>query len=92
MAVPSRRLTAADAAIVKALLAENWLQSDIASLMGCNGGRIAEVSTGAKFPEVDPADLSTPEAAGRVARLQIDWTLRIARQLAAALRPAGAMI
>lgn len=92
MAVPSRRLTGADAAIVKALLRENWIQSDIASLLGCNGGRIAEIATGAKFPEIEPADLSGDEAAGRLARLQVDWTLRIARQLAAALRPAGAMI
>lgn len=92
MAVPSRRLTAADAAIAKALLGENWLQSDIASLLGCNGGRIAEINSGTKFPEVAPADLTAPEVAGRMARLQVDWTLRISRQLASALRPAGTML
>lgn len=92
MAVPSRRLTAEDAAIVKALLRENWLQSDVASLLGCNIGRISEIATGTKFHEVNPADLTGTQTAGRLACLQLDWTLRISRQLAAALRPAGTMI
>ncbi|PZU95487.1 MAG: hypothetical protein DI527_00320 [Chelatococcus sp.] len=89
MRVPSRRLTDADAAIIKALMREGWLQSDIASLMGCNSGRIAEIASGSKFSDIAAADLHTADGASRLARLQVDWTLRIGRQLSAALRPSG---
>lgn len=92
MRIPSRRLTEEDAAIAKALLREGWLQSDVASLLGCNGGRIAEIKAGTSFPDVLPADLGRSEPRSRLALLQVDWTLRIARQLAAALRPAGSLI
>ena len=77
----SRTLTNKDIAIVKALLMAGWIQSDIASLMGCNGGRIAEVNTGKRGPGVKPADLNSYEARGYIARLHVEWTGRIGRQL-----------
>ncbi len=45
-------LTAADAAVVKGMLARGDRQHDIAAWFGVNGGRIAEVSTGASFANV----------------------------------------
>jgi hypothetical protein len=48
-------LTSADAAIVKAMLARNDRQHDIAAWFGVNGGRIADIKTGKTFPEVQPA-------------------------------------
>ncbi len=49
------RLTQADAAQVKAMLARGDRQHDIAAWFGVNGGRIAEIATGAAFPRVLPA-------------------------------------
>lgn len=43
------RLTEYDAAIVKGMLARGDRQHDIAAWFGVNGGRIAEVATGATF-------------------------------------------
>jgi hypothetical protein len=48
-------LTEADAAIVKGMLARGDRQHDIASWFGVNGGRIAEVATGAEFDWVEAA-------------------------------------
>lgn len=48
-------LTEADAAQVKGMLARGDRQHDIASWFGVNGGRIAEVATGATFDWVAPA-------------------------------------
>lgn len=50
------RLDEADAAIVKGMLARGDRQHDIAAWFGVNGGRIGEISTGAKFPNVTAAD------------------------------------
>lgn len=50
------RLDEEDAAIVKGMLARGDRQHDIAAWFGVNGGRIGEISTGAKFTEVKPAD------------------------------------
>lgn len=47
-----------DASIVKGMLARGDRQHDIAAWFGVNGGRIAEIATGAKFPGVRAA----PEA------------------------------
>lgn len=44
-----------DATIVKGMLLRGDRQHDIAAWFGVNGGRIAEISTGAKFAEVKPA-------------------------------------
>jgi hypothetical protein len=52
-------LSAADAAIVKGMLARGDRQSWIAAYFGgINQGRIAEISTGQRFPEVSAADPS----------------------------------
>ena len=50
------RLDEEDAAIVKGMLARGDRQHDIAAWFGVNGGRIAEISTGAKFAEVKSAE------------------------------------
>ena len=50
------RLDEEDAAIVKGMLARGDRQHDIAAWFGVNGGRIGEISTGAKFAEVKPAE------------------------------------
>lgn len=41
-----------DASIVKGMLARGDRQHDIAAWFGVNGGRIGDISTGAKFPNV----------------------------------------
>lgn len=51
------RLDEEDAAIVKGMLARGDRQHDIAAWFGVNGGRIGEISTGAKFAEVKPVEL-----------------------------------
>ena len=45
-------LDAADASIVKGMLERGDRQHDIAAWFGVNGGRIAEIATGAKFAHV----------------------------------------
>lgn len=92
MAIKSRTLTETNAAITRALLAAGWLQSDIASLLGCNSGRVAEVATGARHPGVPAADLSGVEVRSRMLSIVNDWNLRISRQLALVLKPPGALI
>jgi hypothetical protein len=64
------RLDKDDAAIVKGMLARGDRQHDVAAWFGVNGGRIGEISTGAKFADVKPADPSAlpppgPYLAGR---------------------------
>lgn len=54
------RLNAADAAIVKAMLARGDRQSDIAAYFRVNGGRISEINTGKKFAGVAPANDNLP--------------------------------
>ena len=49
------RLSAADAALIKGMLQRGDRQHDIAAWFGVNGGRIAEIATGAKFGEVEAA-------------------------------------
>lgn len=53
------RLSSADASIVKGMLARDDRQSDIASYFGVNGGRIAEISTGARFRSAPVAPANT---------------------------------
>jgi hypothetical protein len=57
------RLTAADAAIAKGMLARGDRQHDIAAWFGVNAGRVADVATGASFSHVgaaSPVDLPPP--------------------------------
>lgn len=74
---PSRTLSAEDAALVKALLAAGWMQSDVASLLTVNIGRIAEINTGARFEEVAAADLTCAQTARHLQQIQTAWLLRI---------------
>jgi transcriptional regulator with XRE-family HTH domain len=93
MLIPSHKLTEADAEIIRALLAEGWLQSDVASLLGVNIGKVSEVSSGTRFPGVPAADLKADRTRARLADIQIAWVLRISRQLHQVItRPRGAMI
>lgn len=48
-------LTVDDASIAKAMLIRGDRQHDVAAWFGVNGGRIAEISTGATFRDVAPA-------------------------------------
>jgi hypothetical protein len=50
------RLTESDAALVKGMLNRGDRQHDIAAWFGVNGGRIAEVATGATFEHIQPSD------------------------------------
>jgi hypothetical protein len=49
------RLKADDATLIKGMLARGDRQHDIASWFGVNGGRIAEIATGAEFGSVPMA-------------------------------------
>ncbi|UPJ50789.1 hypothetical protein IVB30_05140 [Bradyrhizobium sp. 200] len=50
-------LTDSDASIVKGMLVRGDRQHDIAAWFGVNGGRIGDISTGAKFPNVPAAPM-----------------------------------
>lgn len=52
---PTSISTEADASIVKGMLDRGDRQHDIAAWFGVNAGRIADIKTGAKFPDVPPA-------------------------------------
>lgn len=72
-------------AIVKGMLARGDRQHDIAAYFGVNGGRIGEISTGARGPHVTAAaqtDLPPrgPYMAGRSA-LKARETLKALREL-----------
>lgn len=56
-------LTNEDIAIAKGMLQRGDRQQDIAAYLSCNSGRIAEISTGARCPDVQPhsdSDLPPP--------------------------------
>lgn len=78
--LPSRELTAEDAALVRALL-PTMSQHDIAALFGCNQGRIAEIAKGHRFEEVAPADLRYAEPRALIAARLASFNMRIASQL-----------
>src|ERR1700723_3692505 len=70
-------LTPADAALVKGMLLRGDRQHDVAAWFGVNGGRIAEIATGARFATVQPASTETlppvgPYPCGREARAALD--------------------
>lgn len=86
-------LTTTDASIVKGMLVRGDRQHDIAAWFGVNGGRIAEIATGARYPEVTAAKSETlpppgPYPAGRVATAAIE-ALKAAR---AALSQAESLV
>ena len=47
-------VTAEMAAQIKLMLEQGMFQHDIAAIFGINQGRVSEISTGKKFPDVDP--------------------------------------
>lgn len=52
-----------DAALIKGMLNRGDRQHDIAAWFGVNGGRVAEIATGARFRDVEPCapgDLPPP--------------------------------
>jgi hypothetical protein len=51
-------LSSDDAAVIKGMLARGDRQHDIAAWFGVNGGRIAEIAIGDKFPNVAAAPAS----------------------------------
>lgn len=65
-----RRLTAKDAAVVKAMLSRGDPQHDIAAWFGVNPGRISEINTGrtwAHVPAASAEELPPPGPYGRQA-------------------------
>lgn len=83
-------LNDADAAVVKGMLARGDRQHDIAAWFGVNGGRIAEVSTGATFGDVamktdnlpPPGPYPTTRAVQQVKAQLIEARTSIAKVLA----------
>jgi hypothetical protein len=55
--VPStgRKLTDADAAVIKGMLLRGDPQHDIAAWFGVNPGRISDINTGKRFESVQPS-------------------------------------
>jgi hypothetical protein len=52
---PSRKLSAEDAALIKKMLREGAYQHQVAAAFETNSGRISEINTGKRFPEIPPA-------------------------------------
>ena len=53
-------LTADDAAVIKGMIARGDRQHDIAAWFGVNGGRIGEIATGYRFPNVTAITTALP--------------------------------
>lgn len=60
----AKPLTAADAAVVKGMIARGDRQSDIAAFFKVNGGRISEINTRKRFAGVVPAPADALPPAG----------------------------
>jgi hypothetical protein len=58
MRIIPKRLSAAETALVKGMIARGDRQSDIAAYFGVNGGRISEINTGKAHGNVRPAAAS----------------------------------
>lgn len=85
----SRTLDDLDAAIIKALINAGWMQSDIASLFQCNGGRVAEINRERRFGSVRAANLDDEHVICRLQQVQTDWLLRINTMIHEATRRAA---
>lgn len=75
-------LTRTDAALVKGMLRRGDRQHDIAAWFGVNGGRIAEIATGARHGDVSPARDEIlpppgPYMPGRIAHATIEGLERV---------------
>jgi hypothetical protein len=82
-------LTALDAALAKGMLKRGDRQHDIAAWFGVNGGRIAEIATGARFADVPAADCEDlpppgPYPCGREANAALNALAQAKAALAAA--------
>lgn len=83
-------LTQEQAGLVKGLLARGEKQHDVAAFFGENGGRIAEIKTGKRYPDIAPAakkDLPSPSdvASGYAVYVARQAILRAQLGLSAAL-------
>lgn len=78
-------LTAIEAAVVKGMLARGDRQHDIAAWFGVNGGRIAEIATGARYRWVEPenADGLPPRGPYPAARVAVEAMAALAAAKAA---------
>ena len=91
--IPSRKLTISDARVIRALLVEGWMKSDVARLLGCNRASSSEVASGARYPGEPAADLTDDQWRARLAEIQLNWMTRMARLLSSvATKPKGAML
>lgn len=89
MRLRSRHLDENDAAIARALIKLGWLQSDVASLLGCNSGRISEIDSGKRFAGIAPADLTADAVRGLLAERLSAWNVRVGRLVTHELNPRG---
>jgi hypothetical protein len=82
-----RKLSPAEAAMVKAMLQRGDRHHDIAAWFGVNQGRIAEVKGGELYPEVRPAraeELPPQGSPGRIALISMQALEGTRKTLAAA--------
>lgn len=80
-AIPSRRLSEEDAAIIKAMLARKIAQHDVAAFMGVHPTVVSDINCGRRFADVEPMDLGSPLAMRRIVEGLAAWTSRISRLL-----------
>lgn len=81
----SRTITSDDASIIRALVESGWAQHDVASLFGCNQGRVAEVIGGQRHPDAGTADLRTDATRARLLSIHSDHALRVSGQMSRTL-------
>lgn len=74
-------LSAEQAAVIKARLARGDKQHDIAATFGVNGGRIAEIKTGAVHPGVKPAPIASIPSSDEPPRRWIDPNAPLSQQV-----------
>lgn len=80
-----------EAAIAKGMLLRGDRQHDVAAWFGVNGGRIAELATGYRFPDVQPAPVDGlpppgPYPAAKVAMAAVSALAQARAALAVAER------
>lgn len=75
------KLTESDAAVVKGMLHRGDRQHDIASWFGVNGGRIAEISSRAKFSHVVMQTERLPPVGPYISGRQSHLTLKKLREV-----------
>lgn len=86
MALRSKTLTDDEIAIAKLLISRGIHHQDIAALLQCNSGRIAEINTGSRGKSVAAAVIG-PTVRRQIAALYSQMTLRHARLFGPVLPP-----